>query len=159
MDATGVNTGIVAHGVNCQHKMASGIAKTIREKWPTVYECYMQQPKGPNMLGVAHMICVNHQTDLHVANMYTQVFYGYGGGRYADPDAIETALRFVASMAMAYDLPVFMPRIGCGLGGLDWDKDVEPRVKRVADEFPDIDIIICDLPTKKETNENEFITY
>jgi hypothetical protein len=65
MDATSVNQGVIAHGVNCQHKMASGIAKTVREKWPQVYDCYMRNPGGPDMLGVAHIICVDHETDLH----------------------------------------------------------------------------------------------
>lgn len=152
MDATSVNQGIIAHGVNCQHKMASGIAKTIRELFPEAYETYMRNPSGEQMLGSAHIICINHRTDLHVANMYTQVFYGYGGGRYADADAIETALRFVASNASVYEIPVFMPRIGCGLGGLDWDKEVAPKVQTVADEFPGIDIVVCDLEHIEGTN-------
>ena len=150
MDATGINSGIIAHGVNCQRKMASGIAKTVREKFPTAYETYMRNPKGAEMLGTAHIVCVNHDADLHVANMYTQVFYGYGGGKYADAEAIEMALRSVALFANAYgELPIYMPRIGCGLGGLDWDADVAERVQRVADEYPDIDIIVCDLPESK----------
>lgn len=157
LDATSINTGIIAHGVNCQHRMASGIAKTIREKFPEAYNAYMRNPKGPNMLGTAHVICVDHNTDLHVANMYTQVFYGYGGGKYADAQAIEDSLRFVAGVARAYNLPIFMPRIGCGLGGLNWKKDVEPAVERVASEFPEIDIVVCDLP-QKET-DNELVTY
>jgi O-acetyl-ADP-ribose deacetylase (regulator of RNase III) len=147
MDATGINTGIIAHGVNCQRKMASGIAKTIREKFPDVYRSYMQAPSGPEMLGSAHVICVNHDADLYVANMYTQVFYGYGGGKYADPDAIVQALESVIIYSDVCDqLPIFMPRIGCGLGGLDWDRDVVEGVQRVADKRPDIDIIVCDLP-------------
>ena len=31
----------ICHQVNCQGRMASGIAKSIREKWPEVYEAYM----------------------------------------------------------------------------------------------------------------------
>lgn len=145
MDATSVNEGIIAHGVNCQHKMASGIAKTIREKFPEAYDAYMRNPKGPNMLGSAHIISITET--LHVANMYTQVFYGYGGGKYADADAIESALRFVANMSeLMYEVPIFMPRIGCGLGGLDWKQDVEPKIAKVVLEFPNVDIVVCDLP-------------
>ena len=156
MDATSIDKGIIAHGVNCQRKMGSGIAKTIRRIFPEVYQAYMRNPYGATMLGSAHVICVNHQSDLHVANMYTQIFYGYGGGRYADPEAIGMALRSVASMAAAYEVNVFMPRIGCGLGGLDWDSEVAERVQKVADKYPGIDIIVCDLEPIEGTNYGIF---
>jgi O-acetyl-ADP-ribose deacetylase (regulator of RNase III) len=158
MDATGINQGVIAHGVNCQHKMASGIAKTIREKFPSAYEGYMRMPRGKQMLGIAHII--NQGDDLYVANCYTQEYYGRDGGRYADPEAIETAIRSVVVHSVAMGgLPVFLPRIGCGLGGLDWDQDVLPGIQRVADDFPSIDIIVCDLPTEEEPDDTEFYAY
>lgn len=159
IDATSIRTGIIAHGVNCQNRMGSGIAKTIRQKWPEVYDAYMRQTRGAAMIGTGHIICVNYEQRLYVANMYTQVFYGHDGGKYADADAIEKALRYVAGWSDGYDLPVYMPRIGCGLGGLNWMKDVYDRVMRVATEFPDIDIVVCDLPSQKEDKTNEFVTY
>ena len=33
---------IIVHGVNCQGKMNSGVAKAIREAFPVVYEEYMK---------------------------------------------------------------------------------------------------------------------
>jgi O-acetyl-ADP-ribose deacetylase (regulator of RNase III) len=158
-DATEILSGIIAHGVNCQHRMASGIAKTIRRKFPIAYQTYMNNPKGKEMLGTAHIVCVDEEADLHVANIYTQVFYGYGGGRYADLDAIERGMIFVGSIAEGYQLNIYMPRIGCGLGGLSWDKEVGPLMERVADVFSTIDIHVCDLPSKKEDKTHEFITY
>ena len=32
---------ILCHQVNCMGRMGSGIAKTVREKFPNVYEAYM----------------------------------------------------------------------------------------------------------------------
>lgn len=158
-DATEILSGIIAHGVNCQHRMASGIAKTIREKFPRAYQTYMNNPKGKEMLGTAHIVCVDEEADLHVANVYTQVFYGYGGGRYASLYAIEEGMTFVGSIAEGYQQNIYMPRIGCGLGGLDWNTEVGPLMERVADTFKTIDIHVCDLPPKKEETKNEFITY
>lgn len=31
----------ICHQVNCQGRMASGIAKRIRERWPVVYDAYV----------------------------------------------------------------------------------------------------------------------
>lgn len=144
-----VGMGIVAHGVNCQGKMASGVAKDIRAKWPIVYEAYMEAPKGGAMLGTCHLIAVNHQDSLWVANCYTQQFYGYGGGKYADSESVERSLENAAVYADIYGLPIFMPRIGCGLGGLDWDKDVLPALERITEKYNRVDMIVCDLPIGK----------
>ena len=34
---------IIAHQVNCQKKMNSGVAKAIREKWSDVFEKYQKK--------------------------------------------------------------------------------------------------------------------
>ena len=152
-DVTRISLGIVAHGVNCQHKMGSGVAKVIRETWPQAYESYMNHPKGKAMLGCCSLIRINEgRDDLFVANLYTQMFYGYGG-KYASVQAIETSLSQCANYGDVYDLPIYMPRIGCGLGGLDWENDVEPIVQKV-NEYYRNDIYICDLETKM-LNENQ----
>ena len=138
-----VEMGIVAHGVNCQHRMASGVAKDIRARWPIVYDEYMKSPKGAAMLGTAQLVRINEgQDDLFVANCYTQQFYGYGGGSYADTQSIADSLYAVAHHSDVFYLPIFMPRIGCGLGGLDWEKDVEPIVEDIAKLR---DVFVCDL--------------
>lgn len=143
-DITTVELGIVAHGVNCQHAMNSGVAKAIREKWPIVYEKYMEQPYGKTMLGTAHLIAIYENDSLFVANCYTQVFYGRGG-RFAGPQAIRQSLGQVCKMADFYDLPVYIPKIGCGLGGLDWESEVEPIVQSLADRYERINIFVCEV--------------
>lgn len=145
-DVTTVDRGIVAHGVNCQHAMGSGVAKAIKEKWPQVYDFYMGAPMGKVMLGNVLLVDIDPGADrLFVANCYTQLFYGHGGGKYADIDSVDQALQRVCAYANYYDLPVYMPRIGCGLGGLDWDKDVGPIIEALAELNDRIDIFVCDL--------------
>ncbi len=145
-----VEMGIVAHGVNCQGKMGSGVAKAIREKWPIVYEKYKKQSTGAAMLGGCQLVTVNPDDSLHVANCYTQIYYGYGGGKYADANAVGRSMEAVGMFADIYNLPVFMPRIGCGLGGLDWDKDVLPIMEYVAEINNRVTFYVCDLPRKKD---------
>lgn len=149
-DVTNVTAGIVAHGVNCQHAMNSGVAKAIRAKWPIVYDKYMLAPSGRTMLGSAQLVEIEGFNDLYVVNCYTQVFYGYGGGKYADKDAIHRALYQVFFWAYQLGLPIYMPRIGCGLGGLSWEKDVEPTVRFHEESFPGVKVYICDLEENKD---------
>jgi len=142
-DITTVEKGVVCHGVNCQQTMGSGVAKAIKEKWPIIYDIYMTKAKGKHMLGVADVVPIKE--DLYVANCYTQVFYGYGGGRYASPDAIRSCLADMVVHADYHEIPLYMPKIGCGLGGLDWDREVRPIIEKLDEFFGSIEINVCEL--------------
>ena len=39
---------------------------------------------------------------------------------------------------------IVLPKIGCGLGGLDWDTDVEPILREVYKSFP-LNYIVCSI--------------
>ena len=145
-DITTVDMGVVVHGVNCMRKMGSGVAKAIKEKWPEIYEKYMASPGGNVMLGSAQFICIKDDESLWVGNLYTQLMYGYGGGKYASPDAIRSSLRRAYVWTDLYDLTnLYMPKIGCGLGGLDWEEDVEPIVEELDEAFERVETIVCEL--------------
>lgn len=144
-DITSVEMGVIAHGVNCSGAMNSGVAKAIRNKWPQVYDRFKVHPKGREVLGEVDFIYLIGE-EIVVANCYTQLFYGYGGGKYADSSAIARALYRVCQIADLQNYHVYIPRIGCGLGGLDWKMDVEPIVNELADVYKRINIYVCDLP-------------
>lgn len=118
-DVTGIERGIIAHGVNCQRRMNSGIAKAIRGKWPKVFEQFAA--KEP-ILGIADPVKIDE--NLTIVNCYTQYYYGNNGLKYADAKAVESCLQQVGSIAHQLQLPFYMPRIGCGLGGLSWEDEV-----------------------------------
>lgn len=139
------------HGCNAHGVMGSGVAKAIRAKWPVAYERYHAYCKGyegsPDLLGKVVMVNVG-DTDtinsLFVANAITQLNYGKDGKVYADVDAIADALATTASFADAMKLPLFLPPIGCGLGGLNWELDVEPLLQWAIQGY-DIDVFVCDI--------------
>lgn len=147
-DITTVDVGIVAHGVNCSGAMNSGVAKAIRNRWPLAYEHFMKHPKGRGVLGDAEFVYIPEE-EVIVANCYTQVFYGYGGGKYADPAAIKRAMTQVLHIADLQCQHVYIPKIGCGLGGLNWEKDVRPIIDTLAEPYTRINIYVCDLPENK----------
>lgn len=150
-DMLTVERGVLCHGVNTQGRMASGIAKEIRKKWPGVYKAYAQMGMGSALLGQADVIQVDDADELFVANCYTQISCGRKG-RYADPNAIHHSLNAVCTFVNVRwqtvtdkSLPVYMPKIGCGLGGLDWETDVEPVINQLTEKWQDIDFYVCEI--------------
>lgn len=144
-DITTVTRGVIAHGCNCSHGFGSGVAGAIRKKWPGVYEAFMRMPSGKTMLGAAHLIRIHPDKDtLYVANCYTQVFYG-SNGRFADPEAIRKSLNQAYGFADLYDLDIYMPQIGCGLGGLDWETEVKPIVVALDENYSRINTYVCKI--------------
>lgn len=145
-DITTIQHGIIAHGCNCSGGFGSGVAGAIAKRWPHVREMFLKATPSPTLLGCSHIVWAECP-HIRIANMYTQLKYGTDGQVYADPSAIEKALLFVCQYANDENVPVFIPRIGSGLGGLDWDADVLPRVNNViqamGDECPSI--TVCDI--------------
>lgn len=133
-DITTINRGIIAHGVNCQRTMGSGVAKAIKDKWPEVYKEYMKYTKGRHNLGKVNFVPVT--ANIWVANCFTQIYYGRNPStKYASPIAIRNCLLTVYPFAASNEMPVCLPKIGCGLGGLDWDTEVEPIVAMMENKF------------------------
>lgn len=137
-------TGIIAHGVNCQRVMGSGVAKAIKDQFPAVYKHYLSMGKGSQLLGKVSFIPISN--NLWIANCYTQIYYGRETHRrYADPDAIKSCLESVYAHASSIDFDVKMPQIGCGLGGLSWDKEIKPIVIELQERYRNVNTYIFEL--------------
>jgi len=142
-DITTVGRGVIAHGVNCQHVMGSGVALAIKTKYPIIYDWYMIAPRGEEMLGTAQVIEVGEVADnLFVSNCYTQLCYGRNG-KFANVEAVEHSLRETLVACDWYNLDLFLPKIGAGRGGLNWEEDVLPVLKKLDVEFSKINIFVC----------------
>lgn len=136
---------IIAHQVNCQKKMNSGVAKAIREKYPIVFEKY----EGTNpKLGMVDFIYVGEKTGKQfIANMYAQDRYGYDGKQYTNYAAFrECCVQIVKecrlSKHMKQALNVAMPyKIASDRGGADWDKIMDILLE----EFTDINLTLYKL--------------
>lgn len=139
-----VDHGIIGHGVNCKGVMGAGIALAIKTQWPEVYVRYREHVKKfpLDLLGTCYFVRLKEY--LLVANMFTQEAYGTSV-KHANVDAIQKALEITLERAYQEYLPLYTPKIGCGLGGLDWDRDVKPVVETLAKQYPEINIYIVDL--------------
>lgn len=139
MDITTVEKGIVAHGVNAQFVMGAGVALAIRTKWPIVYNAYIKY-KGvvPINQLLGNVLFVSINSELTVANCFTQIYYGRATNvKYASPNAIRTCLEHCINECNSLGLDLYMPRIGCNLGGLSWSDDVHPIVEEISEKLDD----------------------
>ncbi len=144
-----VESGIICQSVNCQGKMNSGLAKQIREKWPIVYDDYIEQWEALRtipfkLLGSVGVIGIKETNyQIKVANIFGQLFYGYDGQRYTDYCALDKAFYNLNNDVWKNEQFYFPFNFGCDRGGADWN--IVSRM--ISYYFPGA--IICKLPENR----------
>lgn len=118
-------TDVIAHQVNCQGVMGSGVAKQIRDKWANVYAAYRSEydlfaDLNKSLLGNCQLVQVNDNQ--YVANLFGQNYYGKDGKRYTSYDAIYEALTSLRQQMTNDNLKsLAIPfHMSCDRGGADW---------------------------------------
>lgn len=115
---------VICHQVNCQGVMGSGIAREARARFPVVYKHYANSCcNKQNVLGNIDVIdvCNGHR---FVVNMYSQKDYLPRGVKHTDYEAFRNCIKKIKEHF--YDIRTqitigFPYKIGCGLGGGDWN--------------------------------------
>lgn len=152
-DISTVKRGIIAQGNNCSGVMGSGVAKALRDTYPTIFNPYkvMCDEHATRPIELLGKVCfvdvglnVNPQTELIIANCFTQVNYGRDGKRYASVEAVQASVDVAVNLAAELALPFFMPKIGCGLGGLSWTTEIEPIIEEIAEKY-NTTIYVCSM--------------
>jgi N-glycosidase YbiA len=111
----------LAHGCNCQGSMGAGIARTIRARYPDMFEEYRSRCKSePRLFNLGDCWLWKEADRPWVFNLGTQEGYWRSRASY---EAIEAALRVMRGQADAEAITsIAIPRIGVGHGGLSWKK-------------------------------------
>lgn len=103
------------HGCNIKGKMNAGIAVQFRERFPEMFEDYQQRCRKGLFLPGEGYIYYNRNKP-HVINLATQ------DKNNAGIVYMESAFKWLANSFNSLGIEnVAMPRIGSGLGELDWD--------------------------------------
>src|SRR5689334_7473499 len=118
----------LAHGCNCAGAMGRGIAVAFRDRYPEMYKEYRRRcALGQFKLGD---VFEWRDEGVTIYNLGTQKTWR----TKADLDAIKRALAaMLAPAEQAGVKRVGLPRIGAGLGGLEW-KDVRSALQAVGSE-------------------------
>lgn len=152
VNALDLKEGVIAHQVNCKGVMGAGIAKQIKEKFPTVFDGYKAFCDENNndkdlLLGNAQLIQIND--DVYVCNLFGQNTYN-AKTKQTNYLALSLALyKMLKQMENLGIKNVAIPhKIGCGLGGGDWTI-VKNMIEEAFKDHPNINCYICELPTNK----------
>lgn len=127
-----------AHGCNCAGAMGKGIAVQFKNRYPVMYKEYKQKcASGAFTLGDAYIYSINNE---HVFNLGTQKSWR----TKAELSALKKAVGAMLQLAQNSNIDrIAMPKIGAGLGGLNWD-DVKRSIEEQSAEFPDIELIVVE---------------
>jgi O-acetyl-ADP-ribose deacetylase (regulator of RNase III) len=113
-----------AHGCNCAGAMGAGIAIEFKQRWPRMFEEYRVRCED-GRFGLGDVF-VWTEGDHTIFNLGTQEHWR----KKAQIPALVRSLEKMCVLATSAGLErVGLPRIGAGLGGLDWT-----RVKKVMSE-------------------------
>ena len=137
------------HQVNCQGRMGSGIAKSIRAKYPVVYDNYMAKVQLLGDIQICAVYKDFYETLQHpcVVNFFSQFNYGYDGCRYTSYDAFWECLNRLKNGLQKGSRIGFPKNIGCGLGGANWNV-IEKMIEEVLGK--DFTVYIYELEEEKK---------
>ncbi len=150
-DITETELKYIAHGVNCQNVMGSGVAKALYTKFPEVkqmYHKFFEYPRGGSPLGLTQLVHTEQGKGIY--NLFTQEYYGYDGKRYVNYAAICNCFMELAQYRKGEKIAI--PKIGCGLAGGDWNI-VEQLINDTVGD--DLEIWVYTLDEAKASGRND----
>lgn len=127
----------LVHCINGSYNLGAGIAKTFRDRLFMQYKLRSMYPieEGEESKYIGEALLVGNVFNLVAkAHHYDKPTY----------ESLCSALLDMRHQCKALGVThLAMPKIGCGLDRLDWDK-VSAMIKEVFDDL-DIDILVCYL--------------
>lgn len=110
---------IIIHQVNCKGVMGAGFAKQVKDKYPQLFKDYRERCM---MFDYTELLGTNYyyeDENIIIVNMFSQNNYGTET-RQTNYEAMATCLDKIRKMYPTQTI-VAPYRIGCGLGGGDWN--------------------------------------
>lgn len=127
---------VLVNTVNTVGVMGKGLAKEFKTVWPEMFDAYAERCDAGDLVpGALHLWRTPHKW---VLNFPTKRHWR----QRSRPEDIEAGLRtFAGTWAEQGLTSVAFPQLGCGNGGLDWERQVRPMMERWLAPLP-IDVFI-----------------
>lgn len=127
-----------AHGCNCASAMGKGIAVPFKEKYPEMYKEYKRRCKtGAFTPGDIYVYAYGAG---YVFNLATQVSWTTGATLPAIEQSVEKMLVYASENGID---KIALPRIGAGLGLLDWGA-VKAVIEKIAVSYPEVALYVVE---------------
>lgn len=133
---------VIVIPVNCKGVMGKGLALQAKKRYPRVYESYKSYcqgacPDAPEGMQPGSVLAIQHVPNRFLACLSTK-------DDWRNPSKmewIESGLQdLVKCMNVFKFTKVAIPKIGCGLGGLDWCDVKEKVLQTFGDTAIDVDV-------------------
>lgn len=116
-DLLDIKYGAICHQVNQKGVMGAGLANQIWQRYPIVYEKYLEFLPTAKL---GDVLVVPIDKCLSVVNLFAQTEIGLQK-QQTDMSALRTCLLKLGNFQS--DKPIYLPyKLGCGLGDGDWNK-------------------------------------
>lgn len=130
---------VIVNPVNLVGVMGKGLALEFKQKYPEMYKEY-------------RCLCLNGQLKdmgLHLYKKSTPWILNFLTKFHwrnpSDLELIEQGLIVLAKNYQEWGIhSIIFPKIGCGLGGLDWNRQVKPLIEKYMGLCNDLECIICE---------------
>lgn len=123
---------MIGHGVNCKGAMKSGIAIEFRSRFDDMHEIYMSLCETESLIPGDVFFYEDKDSGWTIANIASQLLPGKNAKYTWAIKGIGSALDHAQSFGHS---ALAIPRIGCGVGGLDW-KMMRQLILAEFDEHP-----------------------
>jgi O-acetyl-ADP-ribose deacetylase (regulator of RNase III) len=138
---------VIMHGANCQKIMGAGFAKQVKSKLAPLFYLDQYDTRDATQRFGSYSAVVVGEVDQKIkvgVNLYTQ----FNPGAEFDITALRNSLK-----AFRYSIPLekrvgftlYLPMIGCGIGGGNWI-DVLPVIKK---ELAHFNVVVVDYVAPK----------
>lgn len=127
----------IINPTNLMGVMGAGIALSLAHRFPTMKDQYRALVKANELKQGCVVLYAAREIEIKVVSLPTK----YHWKNDSDLNLIKAGLETLVHQAQMLG-PIAMPRIGAGLGRLNWEEDVLPLVEDFAGHYP-YDISVC----------------
>lgn len=131
---------IIVNPVNCVGVSGAGLAKQFAIKYPEENKQYQQACKD-NIIQIGKPLIISSK-NLKICYFPTKLHWKNSSDIKYIEDSLENLKLY---SYLNKNQSIAFPRIGCGLGGLNWQQVVKPTILRILNDSDFSSILLCDM--------------
>ena len=120
-----LNQVAIIHGNNCENNMGKGLAKTLKDKFPKIWNKNTKCRLGEHDI-------VEVKPNKYIINAYTQILRGKPNNSFDSYEVRKESLKKIFSeLSLNKEITLLIPKIGAGLAGGNWEEIKEIIIKNL----------------------------